>query len=213
MPVSQAPSFVSSFSVQVYLPAIPGHVPDEMVKAIRAFLEFCYLVRRSVISEDTLEAVDNALACFHRHREIFRHVGVRDNFNLPRQHSLVHYHQMIQMFGAPNGLCSSITESKHIKAVKKPWRRSNKHEPLVQMLTTNQCVDKLAAARVHYDARDMLSRSILPDRYFSIAPQPDAEAEADDDSDDDDAGAVDGPTSLGGTSLARCAGMCFFVLD
>lgn len=27
---------------------------------------------------------------------------------------------MIQAFGAPNGLCSSITELKHIKVVKKP---------------------------------------------------------------------------------------------
>jgi hypothetical protein len=77
------------------------------------------------------------------------------------------------------------------------------------MLTTNQRVDKLAAARVHYNARDMLSRSILPDRYFSATPQPDAEA----DDDDGDAGAVDGPTGLGETNLARCAGMCFFVLD
>ena len=207
MTVSRAASIVSSFSVQVYLPAITGHIPDEMVKAIRAFLEFCYLVRRSVISEDTLEAIDDALARFHHHREIFRHLGVRDNFNLPRQHSLMHYHHMIQMFGAPNGLCSSITESKHIKAVKKPWRRSNKNEPLVQMLTTNQRIDKLAAARVHYNARDMLSRSMLPDRYLSAAPQPDAEV------DDDDAGAVDGPTGLGQTNLARCAGMCFFVLN
>ena len=193
--------------MQVYLPAITGHVPDEMVKAISAFLEFCYLVRRSVINEDTLDAIDNALARFHDHREIFRHVGVRDQFNLPRQHSLVHYRQMIQMFGAPNGLCSSITESKHIKAVKKPWRRSNKNMPLSQMLTTNQRVDKLAAARVHYDASHMLSRSMLPDRYFSAAPKPDAEVV-----DDDEAGAVDSPTGLGETILARCAGTCSFKL-
>ena len=179
-----------------------------MVKAIRAFLEFCYLVRRSVISEDTLEAIDNALARFHYHREIFRDVGVRDQFNLPRQHSLVHYRQMIQMFGAPNGLCSSITESKHIKAVKKPWRRSNKNMPLAQMLTTNQRVDKLAAARVHYDACGILSRSMLPGRYFSATPKPDAEV-----INDDEAGAVDSPTGLGETILARCAGTCSFMLD
>ncbi|KIJ16060.1 hypothetical protein PAXINDRAFT_76254, partial [Paxillus involutus ATCC 200175] len=41
-------------------------------------------------------------------------------------------------FGAPNGLCPSITESKHITAVKKPWRRSNKHNALGQILRTNQ---------------------------------------------------------------------------
>lgn len=178
-----------------------------MVKAIRAFLEFCYLVRRSVISEDTLEAIDDALARFHRHREIFRHVGVRDNFNLPRQHSLVHYRQMIQMFGAPNGLCSSITESKHIKAVKKPWRRSNKNMALGQMLTTNQRIEKLAAARVHLNTYEMLSKSILPDRYFTAMPQPDSDEQH------DDAVAVDGPSRLGETKLAKCPGKASYVLD
>ena len=28
---------------QVYLPAIEGYVPDGMVKALHAFLEFCYI--------------------------------------------------------------------------------------------------------------------------------------------------------------------------
>ncbi|KAH9975649.1 hypothetical protein BJV74DRAFT_862382 [Russula compacta] len=46
-------------------------------------------------------------------------------------HSLEHYRRNIQLFGAPNGLCSSITESKHIKAVKEPWRRSSHFEALV----------------------------------------------------------------------------------
>jgi hypothetical protein len=63
----------------------------------------------------------------------------------PRQHSLSHYCLLITEFGAPNGLCSSITESKHIKAVKEPWRRSHHHEALSQMLLTNQHLDKLAA--------------------------------------------------------------------
>jgi hypothetical protein len=175
------------------------------VKAIRAFLEFCYLVRRSVISEYTLASIDDALARFHRHREIFRHVGVRDNFDLPRQHSLMHYRQMIQMFGAPNGLCSSITESKHIKAVKKPWRRSNKNMALGQMLTTNQRIKKLAAARVHFNTYEMLYESILPDRYFVARLQPDSE--------DHDAVAVDGPSRLGETKLAKCPGKVSSVLD
>ena len=36
------------FISQVYLPTIEGYVPDEMIKALRAFLEFCYIVRRNV---------------------------------------------------------------------------------------------------------------------------------------------------------------------
>ncbi|KAH9010076.1 hypothetical protein EDB85DRAFT_2077509 [Lactarius pseudohatsudake] len=148
--------------MKVYLPAIQGHIPDEMVLAMRAFLEFCYIARRDIHDTRSLGALDDALKRFHRHREIFREVGVRiKGFNLPRQHSLVHYTKLIRAYGAPNGLCSSITESKHIKAVKEPWRRSNRFDALSQMLLTNQRLDKLAAARVDFTNRGMLKGTCI----------------------------------------------------
>ena len=133
--------------MQVYLPAIEGHVPDEMVQAICAFLEFCYIAQHDAHDTNSLAALQDALELFHHHHEIFWKSGVCANgFNLPRQHFLNHYIKLIQAYGAPNGLCSSITESKHIKAVKEPWRHSSRFEALSQMLLTNQHLDKLAAA-------------------------------------------------------------------
>ncbi|KAG1831429.1 hypothetical protein DFJ58DRAFT_719578 [Suillus subalutaceus] len=131
--------------MKVFLPAIEGHVPQDMVRAFRALLEFCYLVRHNVITEDTLTQIQDALRRFHQYRK----------------HSMTHYSDMIRLFGAPNGLCSSITESKHIKAVKEPWRWSSRHNALGQMLVTNQRLDKLAASRVDFDARGMLTGTIL----------------------------------------------------
>ena len=148
--------------VKVYLPAIEGHVPAEMIKAVRAFLEFCYIARRDIIDAKSLVELQDALERYHAHRKVFQECGVRaDGFNLPRQHSLIHYHQLIREFGAPNGLCSSITESKHIKAVKEPWRRSNRFNALGQMLLTNQRLDKLAAAHVDFVHRKMLDGTSL----------------------------------------------------
>ncbi|KAJ7878478.1 hypothetical protein B0H13DRAFT_1631164 [Mycena leptocephala] len=147
--------FGSAF--QVYLPAIEGHVPAQMLRAFSAFLDFCYLVRRKVVNEATLAAIEAALARYHRERVIFTESGVcPDGFSLPHQHSLTHYRYLIQEFGAPNGLCSSITESKHIKAVKQPWRRSSPYEVLSQVLTINDRLDKLAAARVDFVHRGMM---------------------------------------------------------
>ena len=128
-----------------------------MVRCLAAFLEFCYLVRRDSITQATLEQINVALTQFHTERLVFEETGVRIDFNLPRQHSLKHYRRNIQLFGAPNGLCSSITESKHIKAVKEPWRRSNHFEALGQMLVTNQRIDKLSALRVDFASRGLLS--------------------------------------------------------
>ena len=131
--------------MQVYLPAIAGHVLAQMVHAISSFMEFCYLVHRNIITKDDILAINTAVAKFHVERSIFDDVRP-DGYSLPRQHSLVHYTFLIQEFRAPNGLCSSITESKHIKAVKEPWQRSSHYEALGQMLIMNQRLDKLAAA-------------------------------------------------------------------
>lgn len=142
----------------MYLPAIVGYVPSEMVKAVSALIDFIYLVRRNVIDETAVAQIQNTLDRFYHHREIFREVGIcPDGFSLPRQHSLRHYIFSITQFGAPNGLCSSITESKHIKEVKKTYRRSSRNKPLGQMLITTQRINKITAARVDFNARGMLN--------------------------------------------------------
>ncbi|KAG2060462.1 hypothetical protein BDR06DRAFT_979331 [Suillus hirtellus] len=143
--------------MKVYIPAIEGHIPPEMVLTLQALIDFVYIARCNIIDSNSLNALDDALEHFHRYREIFETSGVRPNgFNLPRQHLLIHYHKLIRSFGAPNGLCSSITESKHIKAVKEPWRRSSRFEALNQMLLTNQCLDKLVASRIDFASHGML---------------------------------------------------------
>lgn len=129
-----------------------------MIRTFRAFLEFCYVARKDVLTEVDLRQLEEALSQFHHHRDIFVTSGVRPNgISLPRQHSLVHYPSLIRNFGAPNGLCSSITESQHIRAVKEPWRRSNRNKPLGQMLVTNQRLDQLSTAQTDFKNRDMLS--------------------------------------------------------
>lgn len=131
-----------------------------MVKAIQAFLDFCYIARKNIHDETSLSNLKNALERFHNFRTIFQECGVRpQGFSLPRQHAMVHYFSMIRLFGAPNGLCSLITESKHIKAVKEPWRRSNHFEAIMQMMVTNQRLDKLSAMRVDFVKRGMLEGS------------------------------------------------------
>ncbi|KAI6006144.1 hypothetical protein EDC04DRAFT_2871755 [Pisolithus marmoratus] len=86
--------------MKVYLPAIEGHVPQAV---------FCYLVCKNVITGNDLDLIQHMLAHFHCYHEVFKTTGVVLTFSLPQQHSLKHYHSLIRLFGAPNGLCSSIT--------------------------------------------------------------------------------------------------------
>ena len=133
-----------------------------MVKALQAFLDFCYIVQCDVHDTQSLKALENALDRIHKHCQIFQTTGVcLDGFNLPHSHVVDHYLCLIWAFGAPNGLCSSITESKHIKALKEPWHWSSRWNALQQVLTTNSCLDKLAAVRVDFASRGMHEGMVL----------------------------------------------------
>ncbi|KAH9988442.1 hypothetical protein BJV74DRAFT_885330 [Russula compacta] len=199
--------------MKVYLAAIAGHVPSEMVKCLSALLDFCYIARRNALTSDDLDELQDALTCFHHHRKVFiGTAGVNgDQISLPRQHALMHYLRSIRLFGSPNGLCSSITESKHIKAVKEPWRRSSRYNALKQMLVTIARLDKLASARQVFYQLGMMegttsSYSAMIRRGELPQPKALADGNRSDDDDDDDVGPVRGPKSLSSIELARTAG-------
>lgn len=128
-----------------------------MVQSISAFIEACYIVRRNSISAPMLECFKEWVAKFHKLRDIFIAEGVRVSISLPRQHALSHYYKAIQLFGSPNGLCSSITESKHIVAVKEPWRRSSRYKALSQMLRILVRMSKMDALRRIFAGMGMMA--------------------------------------------------------
>ncbi|KAG5634826.1 hypothetical protein H0H81_000595 [Sphagnurus paluster] len=114
--------------MKVYIAAIAGRVPDAMVQSISSFMDACYIAHCDDLNEKSIKELEAAVAHFHHFRKI-------------------------RNFGAPNGLCSSITESHHITVIKKPWHCSNRYEALGQMLLTNQRLDKLAASRIDFISR------------------------------------------------------------
>ncbi|KAJ7871547.1 hypothetical protein B0H13DRAFT_2554444 [Mycena leptocephala] len=196
--------------MKVYLSAIAGHVPSEMVQCISAFLDFCYLARRNALTSDTLDELDVALDRFHTLRDVFIATGVRVSISLPRQHSMVHYRPSIILFGSPNGLCSSITESKHIKAVKEPWRRSSRYKALIQMLRTLTRLDRLASLRSIFSGQGMLQGSTASYALRMLRGElPEPPAPPEDDEEDDDGGDSPGPKSMSSIELARTPARSF----
>ena len=119
-----------------------------MVQCLAAFLDFCYIVWHNAISAEDLVELQSILDCFHTHHEVFiSTAGITGKcISLPHQHSLMHYIHCIILFSSPNGLCLSITESKHIKAVKEPWQWLSQFKALKQMLVMISQMDKLSAA-------------------------------------------------------------------
>ncbi|KAI0000684.1 hypothetical protein BJV74DRAFT_876933 [Russula compacta] len=197
--------WVNEYLYEVYLSAVAGHIPSEMVKCILAFLDFCYIAQRNALTNSDLEELQDALTHFHHDQEIFvGTAGVNgDQISLPRQHSLMYYLCSIQLFGSPNGLCSSIMESKHIKAVKEPWRHSSCYKALKQMLVTNSHLDKLASAGHIFSQLGIMEG--MASSYTAMilrgeSPQPRTMEDKDD---NDDVGPVAGPKSLSSIELAQ----------
>ena len=92
-----------------------------MVQSIAMFMDTCYIAHRNTITAPALEQSHESVEKFHKLQNIFIEAGVHNSISLPCQHALKHFYKSIHLFGSPNGLCSSITESEHIKAVKEPW--------------------------------------------------------------------------------------------
>ena len=184
-----------------------------MVRSIATFMDVCYIARHNTITAPALKYLCESIEKFHELRNIFIEAGVWDSISLPCQHALKHFYYSILLFGSPNGLCSSITESKHIKAVKEPWRRSSRYRALIQMLRTLVRMDKMAALRQTFLGRGMLvgtTSSYMADLVIQEDQKeiPHPLDVADDEEDGDDGGPVQGdPTSaLFVTNLAAKCG-------
>lgn len=184
------------------MPAIEGLVPQDIIRCFNAYLDFCYIARASVFTQSTLDLLDKALRRFHEYRQVFQTTGIRDptsaGFSLPRQHAMVHYRQHIENFGAPNGLCSSITESRHISAVKRPWRRSSRYNAIHQIMRTNCRAEKLTAARAFFTSHRMLDIPTWQPRIPYPVPS---------DNDEDQCGAAEEEAIYNEVFLAQTHGM------
>jgi len=168
-----------------------------MVQCIATFIDACYIARRNVISAPMLQRFNECVRRFHELRTIFTDTGVRTNISLPRQHALSHYYTMIQLFGSPNGLCSSITESKHIKAVKEPWRRSSRFKALAQMLCSILRMEKMAALRRVFLKKGMLEGTVSEYVAKHLERQELDEDGSDMDSNEDSEDSMDGDDTSG----------------
>ena len=111
-----------------------GLVPKGGILAVAALLDFIYLAQYSAHNATTLGYLEDALGRFHQHQDYFLKLGVRDNFNIPKFHSLLHYIQSIKLFGTTDNYNTELFERLHINFSKNGWRASNHRDEFPQMI-------------------------------------------------------------------------------
>ena len=117
----------------VDLPVPDGRDPSRIIKSVRGLLDFVFLARYQSHTTESIERLQDCLAAFHDHKEVFLDLGVRENFNLPKLHSLTHYASSIELFGTTDNYNTEQSERLHIDFAKDAYRATNRKDEYPQM--------------------------------------------------------------------------------
>lgn len=117
------------------LPLRAGLSPLRVIRAVQALLDFLYLSQYPVHTTETLRSLDEALARFHANKGVFMELGIRDHFNLPKLHALLHFAYSISLLGMTDNYDTQYTERLHIDLAKDTYRATNRKDEYPQMTT------------------------------------------------------------------------------
>ncbi|KAI0309378.1 hypothetical protein OF83DRAFT_71149 [Amylostereum chailletii] len=117
----------------VDLPLPDGHDPAQLIRAVRAILDFLYLAQYPQHTTETLAAMEEALQRFHDDKDIFIDLGIRVDFNLPKLHGCRHYAPSIRLFGTTDNYNTEQSERLHIDFTKDAYRATNHKDEYPQM--------------------------------------------------------------------------------
>ncbi|KIY61058.1 hypothetical protein CYLTODRAFT_363380 [Cylindrobasidium torrendii FP15055 ss-10] len=133
---------------KILLACVVDRLHTRAVTAVRSILDFIYLAQYRSHSLATLGYMEDALRRWDENKSYFIDVKIRSHLNIPKFHSLVHYVDMIKLFGTTNNFNTEMFERLHIEFAKKGWRASNHRDEFPQM---TQWVNR--RERIHAFAR------------------------------------------------------------
>ena len=118
---------------RVFVGLLVGAVQPAVLKSATAVINFIYSAQFQVHTSESLEAMAKFLRDFHENKEVFIRAGIRQHFNIPKVHSMVHYIEAIKSRGSADGFNSESPERLHIDFAKEGYRASNKKDYVKQM--------------------------------------------------------------------------------
>ena len=120
---------------RVFLGVVAGLLDECAVIAVHGILDFTYYAQYQSHTETMLKKMDTTLRSFHQHKNIFIDLGMHNDFNIPKIHSMLHYSMSIRLFGSADSFNMELPERLHIDLAKKAYRSSNKQDYTYQMTT------------------------------------------------------------------------------
>ena len=130
---------------KILLGCLVGALPKKGLAAVRSVLDFIYLAQYSTHDKITLGYMEDALQTWEKNRSFFIQTGIRENFNIPKFHSLLHYVEAIKLFGTTDNYNTEMFERLHIDFTKRGWRASNFRDEFPQMISWLSRQEKIAS--------------------------------------------------------------------
>ena len=149
---------------RVLLACLVGKVTKSTMLAFRSLLDFIYLAQYPTHDDETLTYMEDALKTFHKNKNVLIQLGVREDLDIPKIHSLMHYVQAIRNFGTTDNYNTEMFERLHIDFAKKAWRATNHRDEfpqMVQWITRNEKMamyEMFQKERLTEEALDELSQ-------------------------------------------------------
>jgi hypothetical protein len=134
---------------KVLLGCLIGCMPSKGISAVTALLDFIYIAQYSTHDSITLGYMQDALDRFHKNRDYFIATLVREDFNIPKFHSLLHYIESIENFGTTDNYNTEMFERLHIDFAKHGWRASNQRDEFPQMIRWLSRQEKIMSFETH----------------------------------------------------------------
>ena len=118
---------------KVLLGIMIGCVPSRFIAVVRSLINFIYLSQLQYHTSTTLRSLELCLDTFHRNKNIVIELEIRNDFNIPKLHAILHYVDCIRSLGSADGYNSESPERLHIDFAKEAYRASNKRDYIEQM--------------------------------------------------------------------------------
>ncbi|TFK45605.1 hypothetical protein OE88DRAFT_1740110 [Heliocybe sulcata] len=146
---------------KVLLACLITKVPEAALLAIRSLLDFIYQAQNKIHDDVTLTYLQDAIDTFHKNKSIFLDVGLREDFNIPKFHSLLHYIESIRLYGTTDNYNTEMFERLHIDFAKEGWRSTNHRDERPQMVSWIERHEKLSFFEcfVEWRKRSQLNRN------------------------------------------------------
>lgn len=131
-----------------FVAILAGAVDPKVLMVAQAVVDFVYYSQLQLHTTDSINALRGALKKFHDNKQIFIDLEIREHFNIPKIHSMIHYPEAIWQKGALDGYNTELPERLHIEYAKDAYRAGNRRDYIAHMthwLQRQEAVDARTA--------------------------------------------------------------------